>query len=117
VAVCGAAWHGGESVVPGWGGEASRNEEDLVRADGDGDRRAGLEPGDGDAQSQAAPRNDSGLDRHAINEVGLADELGDEPRPRPLEEILRSPDLDDAAWVQDGDAGRDHHGRPLVAGA
>ena len=100
--------------MPGWGGAVSRHEDDLVRADGDGDRRAGLEPGDCDAQSQSAPRNDSGLDRHAIHEVGLADELGDEPRPRPLEEILRSPDLDDAASVEDGDAVRDHHGLPLV---
>src|SRR5438132_5305389 len=106
--------HAGEDVVPGWGGAVSRHEDDLVRADGDGDRRAGLEPGDCDAQSQSAPLNDSGLDRHAIHEVGLADELGDEPRPRPLEEILRSPDLDDAASVEDGDAVRDHHGLPLV---
>src|SRR6266571_7973782 len=73
--------HAGEDVVPGWGGAVSRHEDDLVRADGDGDRRAGLEPGDCDAQSQAASRNNSRLDRHTIHEVGLADELGDEPRP------------------------------------
>src|SRR2546427_2810182 len=77
--------HAGEDVVPGWGGAVSRHEDDLVRADGDGDRRAGLEPGDCDAQSQSAPRNDSGLDRHAIHEVGLRSEerrVGKECRSR-----------------------------------
>src|SRR5207245_7142002 len=52
--------------------------------------------------------------RQAISEVGLTDESGDAPRPRRLEETLRSPALDDAASVEDGDAVRDDHRLPLV---
>ena len=77
-------------------------------------RGAGLEPGERDAKPQGAAGDHSRLLRDAVHEVGLADELGDEPCLRTLEEVFGGPDLDDTASEEDGDSVRDDHRLRLV---
>ena len=87
-----------------------------MRADRDDDRGAGREPGSAETQPQRSARDDPWLGRHGVDQVGLADELGDEAGPGPLEEVLGAPHLDDAAPVQDGDTVGDDHRLRLVVG-
>src|SRR5262249_3708455 len=47
-------------------------------------------------------------------DVGLADELGDEARPRPVEDLLGRAELDDAPLMHDGDAVGGNHRLGLI---
>src|SRR5207249_3464647 len=109
-----APGHPGKDVVLGRRALASRHEPDLVGTDRQDYRGAGLEPGERDAKPQGAAGDHSRLLRDAVHEVGLADELGDEPCLRTLEEVFGGPDLDDTASEEDGDSVRDDHRLRLV---
>ena len=52
----------------------------------------------------------------ASSDVGAADEIGDEARARPLVDVARRADLDDAAVVEDGDAVGHRQRLALVVG-
>jgi len=56
-----------------------------VGPDGDRHRGPALEVAGGDDEPQAAARDGAPVLRDAVDHVGLADELGDEGGPRPLE--------------------------------
>ena len=66
-------------------GVGRRDDLDLVRADGERHVRARHQPVARDAERQVAVRDGVGLRRHPVDHVSLADELGDEARPRLVE--------------------------------
>ena len=89
---------------------------DLVRPDRDDQRRPRGRAGRREPQPQCPSRRDTRLGDPAVDQVGPADELGDEACARAPEEILGAPDLHDPAAMQNRDAIGDDHGFRLVVG-
>ena len=66
----------------------------------------------GDGRQDGLADGEAAIDPGAVEQIDLADEVGDEARPRPLVDLTGRADLLDAAGIHDGDPVR--HGERLL---